>query len=332
LMKTADRVIELLYDRVDGYWPVDELARAAGLNVRKLSGVLKALAADGVGIETSPSSGVRLARPVRLNAHLIERSLSTSRVGRNVICFQEVESTNDVAFDCAMQDGSDGLAILAESQRRGRGRLGRRWISSPGDNVLASVLLADPDERLPHEALTIAAGLAVAEAVEGSCGLGELECRLKWPNDVLLDDRKVAGVLVEIKQRLGRDAGASTGRAVVVGIGVNVNSAPPEGQVDRPAACLADHLGHPVERIGLVRAMLERLDDWAGRIASGDYAGLHEAWLRRCDMLNRRVRVLSGGEIYEGRLIDISPLEGLTLCHDSGQRITLRAENSSMVD
>jgi len=324
-MGNENRLLELLYDRGEMFFPLESLAAAAGLDRAGADEAIEALRRRGHGFEFSPAHGVRLIRPLSLDAHLLERGLGTRRVGRHVICFDQVDSTNDVAADSARQDGADGLVVLAEHQRRGRGRRGRQWLDQPGADILLSVLLVDaarPEEAPGHEALTIAAGLAVAEGVEAACGL---TAQLEWPNDVLLDGEKLAGVLVELRRQSGR-------RFFVVGAGVNVNAAPPGVQIGSAATCLADHLGHPVERIELVRAVLRRLDRWVGRISTGKLERLHSAWLSRCGMINQRIAVLCRGRRHVGRVLDVSPLEGLVLSCDDGRQVHLPAENSTVLD
>ena len=318
----ANRVLELLYDRVDGFFSLDELAAAAAMNRRRLDTVLQTLREGGHPLDSSPAHGVRLLRPAKLNSHLIERDLGTRRVGRCVICFEEVDSTNDVAMASAGQSDTDGLVILAEFQRCGRGRLERQWISPWGANVLLSaVLLEEDSERLSYGPLTIAAGLAVAEGIEAAC---ELHCQLKWPNDVLLDGAKVAGILVEIQT-------GAAGRRVVVGIGINTHASPPSGEVRTPATDLASHLGRAVERTEVVRAVLRQLDVWVHRVGDGRLAELHDAWLWRCGMINQRITVQCASRRYVGRILDVSPLEGLVLCCDDGRRIHLPAESTTVV-
>lgn len=320
-MKTDDRVLGLLYDRLERFILLDELATAAATTTSSLKGALERIGLRGHEVEFSPTQGVRLLGPVELDAHLIERELGTRRIGRHVICFEEVDSTNDVAFDSARQADADGLVVLAQVQRKGRGRQGRRWVGPAGKSILMSVLLIDPQEKLAHEALTIAAGLAVAQGLEKVC---PLDCRLKWPNDVLLDGAKLCGVLVEIREIQGR-------RCVVVGVGVNVNGAPPPDKVDAPATCLSDHLGHEVDRLAVVRGVLGALDEQVTGVLDRQLDELHRAWMSRCGMMNQRVSVLCGNEKYSGRVLDVSPMEGLVLLDDSGCQIHLPAEGSSIV-
>ncbi|MCE5327545.1 MAG: biotin--[acetyl-CoA-carboxylase] ligase [Planctomycetaceae bacterium] len=319
-MTVADMVLTLLYDRGDVFFSLEELARGAGCTRAKISEAIEELRHRGHQIEDSPAQGVRLARPVRLDGCLIERDLGVTRVGRSVLCFDAVDSTNDVALTSARQGGTDGLAVTAESQRRGRGRRGRTWVSPAGQNLLTSLLLLDSGGLVPHEALTIAAGLAVAEAVADACGV---QCQLKWPNDVLLDGAKLAGVLVERHSR--------PVACMVAGIGINVNAAPAAGEVDQSAACLSDVLGHAVERVEVMRSLLRRLDHWVGLISRGRVDALRRSWLARCGMIETRVTVQAAGKRYVGRVVDVSPLEGLVLACDGGTRVHLAASDATVL-
>src|SRR5262249_5814013 len=156
----------------------------------------------------------RLRRPMTL------QGLHTRWLGRELVWLPRTGSTNDEALARARAGAPHGLVIVADEQTRGRGRLGRVWHSPPGDNLYLSVLLRrdrPPAWALP---LPLIAGVAVSDTLEGfSCGTA-----IKWPNDVLIDGRKVAGILTESSTVGGRL------EAIVVGIGVNVNVAdlPPE--------------------------------------------------------------------------------------------------------
>jgi len=320
-MDQTDRVLELLYDRREGYSCPEELAVGAGLDRPGLDRALGELRDRGQELEFSFDGRLRLLRPAGLDAHLIKRGLETRRLGSSIVCLARAGSTNDVAFDLAAQGGSDGLVVLAEEQSRGRGRLGREWLSPPRANVLLSVLLLESACPLPHDALTIAAGLAVAEAVELAFGL---ETRLLWPNDVLLGGKKIAGILVEVRKIAQK-------QVVVVGVGVNVNACPPVEQVDTPAACIAEELGRPAERVELIQAVLTRLDRRLELVAEGTLDQLHLDWVSLCGMIQQRITVLCDGRRHAGRVLDVSPLEGLILETDDGQKVHLPAERSAVL-
>ena len=185
--------------------------------------------------------------PPTLDPDAIRTALPVGAViGRTVQVFAEVDSTNDVVARAGRSGAEEGLVVFAESQRAGRGRQGRRWSSALGLGLWFSVLLRP---REMTGSLALLAAVAVAEAVEAT---GGRPAGVKWPNDVVLDGRKVAGVLIE----------AATEGTVVVGIGVNANQGaedfPPELH-DR-AGSLARSLGRPVDRVALAGRLLARLD------------------------------------------------------------------------
>jgi len=315
--RQADRILEVLYDRDGAFVWLDELARAAGVEgAHGLDRALGTLRQRGHGFERSPAHGVRLLRPTVLDAHLIERDLPVDRIGRHVICFGEVGSTNDVAFDSAAGAGAHAVVVTAEAQRAGRGRMGRSWISPPSSGLLASVLLP-VSAPSAHDQLTIAAGLAVAEGVEQATGVATA---LAWPNDVLVDGAKLAGVIVEVR-----------GGRTVIGFGINVTAAPAPEQVGQATACLADAPSACLERIEICRAVLVRLDRWVSSLATDGPEGLHRCWLRRCAMLNRRARFRWAGRTLAGRVLDLSPTESLVVLTDDGQRVHLPAAETTVL-
>ena len=337
-MTTANRILEILYDRRGRFVATEELLvpTYVGIGTRletlpaRLERALEELRQRGHGLEVSPASGVRLPCPVRLDAHLVGHGIKRGHLGHNVLCFDQVGSTNDVAFDAA-RGGESSVVVTAEHQRAGRGRLGRKWLSGKGAGILASVLLPVPTYvgtgPLSHEALTVAAGLAVAEGIEDATGL---RAGLAWPNDVVLHGAKLAGVLVETRAIKGR-------RRTVIGFGVNVHEAPARQQVGRKAACLSEVVGgEGLERIEVLRAVLSRLDGWVAAIRDRQIEPLHQRWCSRCEMVNARVRVESraGGHArqFVGRVLDVSPLVGLVLATDAGQTIHLPAATSTVLE
>ena len=323
-MDIANKILENLYDRRNGFFTLEEIGKTVGANYETVERALVEVSNRGHRFERHPAEGIKLVRPTVMDAYLIERGLPVKHIGRNVICFDEVDSTNDIAFDAANQADGQALVITAQYQRKGRGRFNRKWIAKPNSAILASVLLHKSASILPHESLTIAAGLAVAEGIEQ---ITNLRPSLRWPNDVIIDDAKLAGVLVEVRYR-----GAA--RYVVIGFGVNVLSAPPMEVIEKKATCLAEAMAPmPIpEPIDILRSILIRIDYWIEQLGKGNVQHLHQQWCKRCDMINRLVRVISSGQCFTGRVIDVNPLEGLTLMTPQGQCIRLPAETSTLVD
>ena len=217
-----------------------------------------------------------VSAPGRLIADDLRAALpADTTVGREILVFEETDSTNDLAAHAGRDGVAEGIVFFAESQRAGRGRLGRRWMSPPGRNLLLSVLLrpsAVPAERWPE--LTFCAALAVAETAEHFTRQAAL---LKWPNDVLLAGRKVAGILLETHRAPGPGF-------VVVGVGLNVlqrsEDFPPELRERAGSLAMLLLASSPPERREVAGFLLARLDAHYGQWQQ-DFTPINEACARR---------------------------------------------------
>lgn len=246
----------------------------------------------GFALDTDPHDGIRYAGPAaRLCAEQIEWDLGTRVVGRRVVVRSRVGSTNDLAAEAGSSRFNDGLAVFAEEQTAGRGQRGRVWTAPAGSSLLVSVLLFPPPTLDRPNWLTALAALAVAEVVGP-------DARIKWPNDVRVDGRKVAGILVE------------RGRATVVGIGLNVNLAAADlpAEVRDRATSLQILRGGPLDRSDVARDLLRRLDHWFGLAVTAGPGELGEPWWDRCEHRGRDVAVetTAGGRVA-GRVDHFDP-------------------------
>ncbi len=222
--------------------------------------------------------------------------LGTRRLGRTLITRGEVGSTNDLAWEACAAGAPDGAAVVADAQTRGRGRAGREWHTTPGRSLALSLLLRPAGERRAAAMLPLAAGLAAAQALES---LGARPA-LKWPNDVLLDGRKVAGVLCESRGPSRPAAGPAPPReCLVVGVGVNVSQAREEfpAEIVESATSLA-LAGVSCGRETLAAALLNALEPlWLG-LLRGERAAVVEAWSARAAFWGRPVAVRTpAGEV-----------------------------------
>ncbi|MFQ5424956.1 MAG: biotin--[acetyl-CoA-carboxylase] ligase [Phycisphaerae bacterium] len=252
-------------------------------------------------------------RSHRLEAGALSRDLATARVGRHVRVFDALDSTNSYALDTLAPDAArfDGAAVFAEYQSAGRGRLGRRWETPRGAGLTFTVLLHETSDRLPASRIVLAAAVAAADAIAETT---DVEPVIRWPNDLYVRDRKLAGILIEV-----RTAAAGT-RAVAVGIGVNCLQHAahfPPALRDR-ATSLEIESGHAIDRTAVARAMLRRLDDLLAAQKAMDDAGLAEAWRERSADIGARATLRDGGRSFVGRIVDVAPAEGLLLQIDGG--------------
>jgi BirA family biotin operon repressor/biotin-[acetyl-CoA-carboxylase] ligase len=233
--------------------------------------------------------------------------------GFRLLRLDEIASTNDLARRFAEEGEAAGLFVVAGRQTAGRGRLGRTWQSPPG-NLYASLLLR-PGGRTLAEAstLSLVTALALAETFEALSG-GAVQPRVKWPNDVLIEGAKTAGILLE-------GAANAAGRCawLVIGIGVNVAWAPPAAGMLYPVTYLTAHpgLAHltaPGLLKGLVGPLHHRLDRWG----EGGFAALREAWLARAHRLGETVELRLGGGAVRGRFLDVDADGALRLERSPG--------------
>ena len=289
---------------------------------------LDALVSFGFSIERHPYRGAAYAGPAeRLCPDQIEHGLATRWIGRRIAIWNRVGSTNDVAARAGHSISNDGLVVLAEDQTAGRGRRGRSWIAPSRSSILMSIVLFPPPHLAPAvpEAafgcawLTALAAVATAEVVVAWTGR---DATIKWPNDVRVGGRKIAGILVE--RALATSLPASScppeqalePSGAVIGIGLNVNldgdTFPPDLR-GLATSIWIEREGAPVDRSALTRDLIRRLDYWYDTSRSQGAGVLNDCWRARSEHIGRIVRVETPAGQLVGRLIDIDLDLGLTL-------------------
>ena len=237
------------------------------------------------------------ATPDDLSPGTLEPLLGPGSLGRPLSVLAQCESTSTLATLAAVDGAPEGATWVAEVQTAGRGRLGRVWHSPPGENVYLSVVLR-PRLRPPEApALTLACAVAVAEAVEAVTGLGP---RVKWPNDLLLHGRKVAGILLEMRAEPEQVA------FVVVGVGLNVNTEAFPWPLDGTATSLRAALGRPLARAPLVAAVLARLTHWTRRYVDGGLEAIRAPWLARATPVGEALQVRTPEGTLQGTMAGLA--------------------------
>ncbi len=252
-----------------------------------------------------------------LVASAIRQGLYTHIVGRRILYYPELGSTMDEAARLAADGADEGAVVIAEVQTAGRGRQGRSWVSRPG-NLLFSVLFRPDIAQLPY--ISVIGGLAAARAVRKVAGL---DPRIKWPNDLMLDGNKVAGILAE---------SAIEGESVcyaVLGIGVNVAHYPDDDEeIAGIATSVNRAAGKEVSRESLLRQLLMELDDLYRRLPGlGQGAGNSPVaeWSQLLETTGRRVTAAFRDERFEGEAVGVDDTGNLLLRLQSGELMTLTA-------
>ncbi|MBN1371523.1 MAG: biotin--[acetyl-CoA-carboxylase] ligase [Anaerolineaceae bacterium] len=229
---------------------------------------------------------------------------------------EETGSTNDDALAWAEQGAADGSLVVADTQTRGRGRLDRQWVTSPGSALAMSLILRPTPAEAAQAGLFAGLGaVAVAEALEQGWGL---KPQIKWPNDVLLGGKKACGILSEAAWS------GSHLQTVVLGIGVNVapSSVPLQEALLFPAICIEAAAGRTVERQDVLERIMERLFFWRPALGSVEFL---DAWNRRLAFRGQAVQIVMPGYNINGEVMEVDSAGGLRLCRSDGNVETVLA-------
>ncbi len=249
-----------------------------------------------------------------MNKTQLEKHLSSLSLGA-LRYYDSIGSTNDEALTWASQGAPDLSLIVANEQTRGRGRMNRTWFSPPHAALAMSLILCPTQTERAHPARTT--GLLALALAESLLRLGPTP-QIKWPNDVLLNGRKVAGILVETTW-MGEEL-----EALVLGLGVNVHSpsVPPADQVSFPATSIETELGHPVERANLLKDILLRVLDWRPKLGTDLFLNAWDGYLA---YRGQQVRVEAGSAMpVVGQLLGLNPDGSLHLRIEHGKSVTVQ--------
>lgn len=235
--------------------------------------------------------------------------MSRVAIAPPVVRLGRVDSTQAVAFALAAEGATDGTVVTADSQTAGRGRRGRRWMDEPGASLLVSIVLRPRLEPARLPGLSLAAGVAVAQVLTRVAGLSP---RLKWPNDVLVGGRKIAGILLESHMSAAGEAGRVT---TVLGIGVNLGQRMFPADIGQRATSVWLASGRVVDREVLLAALLDAVGEWRRRLEYRGFAAVRTRWRELSDTLGRTVTV----DGVSGMAVDID-VDGALVVNDAEGR------------
>ncbi len=311
--ESAGKILALLYESDTAFISGEELSRQLNVSRSAVWKQISSLRALGFTISAEASRGYKLlASPDSLHASSVSHLLKSLRIGRKIISLSATVSTNAVAFKMADEGAEEGSVVIAECQSGGKGRLGRKWASPAGVNLYCSVILRPPIQPVAAPQLTFLSVIAVARTIEQ---LTPLQARIKWPNDILIEGKKVAGLLNEMS--------AETDKVnfVILGIGVNLNMSLVQFPEDlrHPATSLFIETGKKVDRTAFTRILLQELDDLYATFLREGYAPARKEWLERSRLAGVLVTVTDHDKVKTGRVAGIDEYGALLL--DSGEQI-----------
>jgi BirA family biotin operon repressor/biotin-[acetyl-CoA-carboxylase] ligase len=315
-----DKIRTILKER-NGFVSGQELSEGLGVSRTAVWKVIRQLEEEGYVFEAVRNKGYRLVtEPDLLTKAAISERLSTEWAGQEVCSFDEIDSTNNEAKRQAEIGAPHGLLVISEVQTAGRGRMGRPWSSPAGSGIWMSLLLRPSLAPIQASGLTLVMALAIREAIVTLTGA---ECRIKWPNDIVADGKKVCGILTEMSAEPDRI------NHVVIGVGINVtDDSFPEEIRDR-AISIWQVCGQKIQRAELVAEILKTFERFYEQyLQSGDMSTLLDAYNAALINCGQTVRVLDPKGEYEAVARGIIPSGALIVEKDGQTREIISGEVS----
>ncbi len=283
----------------DGYVSGQELCNKFGVSRTAIWKAINQLKDMGYEIEAVPNKGYHLvSAPDVMNEAEIKSLLHTEWAGQELFCFDETDSTNTKAKELAEQGYPSGTLVVADRQIAGRGRRGRSWDSPAGIGIFMTLLLK-PDIN-PNNAsmLTLVTALATAQAISDVTGA---EAKIKWPNDIVINGKKVCGILTEMSAQFDYI------NHIVIGIGINVHNESFPEEIRETASSLLLESGKRIHRADLIARFLERFEaGYAIFLQTEDLEGLMKDYNALLVNIQKQVRILDPKEPFEGKAIGIT--------------------------
>jgi len=302
-----DKILELLR-RKEEYISGEDISRHLGMTRQALWKHIQELRDDGYDIVAIPHLGYRiLSSPDRLYPPEITEGLGTKFIGRNIHYYDHLPSTMDAAMELCSQDVAEGTAVVAEYQTKGRGRLGRSWVSTKYKGIYCTFILRPdiPSSQIP--VLTLMTAVSICEGIKEYAGV---LAQIKWPNDILVNGKKLGGILTELKGEI------DAANFVIIGFGLNVNNSREE--LVPGAVSLKEEKKEEVSRQELLKEILRRIEENYGIFVRKGSAAILDKWRGYNVTLGRRIKLACRKEHLEGQALDIDSDGGLLVRRDSG--------------
>lgn len=303
----------------------EEMSRTLGVSRAAVWKAIETLRQEGYEIASAPNRGYRLTHsPDRISAGELSGALGGRIIGRELVCLESVDSTNSEVKRLALSGAADGLAVLADKQTGGRGRMGRSFLSPAGKGLYFSVLLRPACSLGELMGLTAWTAVAVCSGIETACGVRP---GIKWTNDLILGGKKVCGILTE----LGMEGESAQVQYAVVGVGINVSQSAEDfgAELSPIAVSLKGALGSSPRRAELAAAVLSALDDMYRAFPRKQEEYL-EQYRRDCLTLGCRVQVKHPAGNWEGTAEALRDDFALLIRRDDGALIPVNSGEVSI--
>ncbi len=303
-----EKIVEFLKKSADNYLSGEEISEHLDISRAGIWKHMEDLRAEGYTIEAVPHLGYKLISfPDKLLPSEIQFHLNTKIIGKKIIQKENVTSTMDVAFEFGTKGEGEGLVVCAETQTKGRGRLGRSWNSPKGKGIYFSLLLRPRLSPMEVSKITLLSAVSLTNALKK---ITNLEYSIKWPNDILIHGKKVAGILTELS------AEADQVKFIVLGVGLNVNTS--KDLLPPAATSLFAETKKIFNRVDILKEILRELEKSYLFFQKEGFASIAEEWRESSSTLHKRIKVVDQSGTLEGEAVDIDSDGGLLIRKDNG--------------
>jgi len=302
-----EKILSVFRERQGEYVSGEELSDLLDVSRASIWKHIEKLRQEGYKIDAVPHHGYMfVSAPDKLLAQEVSWGIKTRYMGKKVFSYDVADSTNEIAYDLAKKGAPEGSVVVAEGQRRGKGRMGRSWISPKGGIYLSAILRPNlfPND-IPK--ITLMCAISVCTAIRDCSGL---DAKIRWPNDILVEGKKICGILTEMKAEQDRID------FIIVGIGINVNT--PASALPKVGTSIKEEVGKKFSRIELTRKLLESLEVHYEGFKKDGFAATRQHWRDLSATLGRRVKADLNHKKIEGQAQDIDEDGALLIRLDNG--------------
>jgi len=302
------KIIKLLKENKNSFISGEEISRKLNVSRTAIWKHITHLRQCGYEISATPHNGYCLEKvPDKLLADEISYELKTKILGKKIYAYNSAESTNVIAYNLAEQSEAEGTLIVAEKQTKGKGRMGRHWVSPVGCGIYMSLILKPKISPVEAGKITLMSSVAVAKTIRNITGIAAV---IKWPNDVYIGKAKVCGILTEMSAEMDMI------NFIIMGIGININT--PQSSLPDIATSLFIETRQKVNRIVFLQAMLWEIETYYNKLVKGCFSDIINDWRDLSMTLGKRIKVEWRGQMIHGQAMDIADSGALIVRDDFG--------------
>lgn len=315
-MNKRKKIFEFLQNNRGIWISGEKISKALGISRTAVWKNINFFRDKGYIIESFSNLGYKfISSGNGIDEYKIKNNLNTRLIGQgSIVVYDETDSTNKQAFNLASQGMAEGSIIIAENQSSGKGRLGRHWVTFPGQGIYFSMILRPPISPSKASGLTIVAAVAL------SFTLDEFKItnhEIKWPNDILINGRKASGILSEMK------ASPDSIDFIILGIGINLNVSSESwpDEIKDIAVSIKDASGAEIDRCSFLQALLYNFEKYYFMFLDGNFSEIIDIWKNRSGIINKKIRATLIDESFTGTVTSINKEGFLVVATESGERL-----------